>query len=380
MQRRFFALTVCLLGLAAWPARAHAGALEAGFQPLFPDASLAGWVKMGAAGFSLGDAGLYCDGTGNYPTWLRSQEVFENFVLRFQVKLPADGDGGVLLHAPLHGDYASVGLLIKLADDTPRERPTFTSTGGVFGAQPPRRLLGRPGRWLDVEIDCNYPRLKVIVDGQVAQDLDVRDDPRLRYRPRRGFLGFQDCGKVASYRKLRIKRLPSTEKEWLPLTRGDDFAGWKPPAGDARWSIHAGVVLAEDGNGYLITEREYHDFELATYVQTGPRSNGGIFCRFKSLVPHDRGFEIQIEDIPESSNPTGSIYNFRRACCTPVRPGSWYPLYILVRGRHATVCVNGVTAAQTDQLPVDRPGHIAIQMHHRGSWLRLKELKVKPLD
>ena len=130
---------------------------------------------------------------------------------------------------------------------------------------------------------------------------------------------------------------------------------------------------------HLATEKEYHNFEWRAYVQTTPGSNGGIFLRFKSL-PSDRGFEIQIEDNPSSNNPTGSIYNHRRACCTPMQAGTWYPLQILVRGRHGTIRVNGVTVAQTDSLPVDRAGHIAIQCHHQGSRIRIKKMKIQVLD
>jgi hypothetical protein len=352
---------------------------DVGFQPLFQQDSLANWDRVGNAQFSVNDGSLICDGSGDYSTWIRTRDTFENFVLRFQYRMKPHGDGGVFLHAPLHGRASAVGILVKLSDDTTRSRPTFTSTGGIFGAQPPNCLSGLVDQWVNVEIRCDFPQLAVTVNGQLVQDVDMRDDPMLRYRPRAGFLGFQDCSRPVEYRHVRVKRLPGTEKEWRPLFHGNDLTGWKQIDGGASWRVENEVLTADGGSGYLATEKEYHNFEWRAYVQTMTGSNGGIFLRFKSL-PSDRGFEIQIEDNPSSNNPTGSIYNHRRACCTPMQAGTWYPLQILVRGRHGTIRVNGVTVAQTDSLPVDRAGHIAIQCHHQGSRIRIKKMKIQVLD
>lgn len=377
-------LTVLLalpLAAARWSpcAADEAPAGDAGFQPLFHGDSLDGWQKVHQAGFSIRDGVLLCDGSGQRSAWLLSPETFENFVLRFQVRLPQYGSGGILLHAPRHGRMSAVGMLIHLSDDTPKGRPTFASTGGVVGVRPPSALVGRPHQWMDVTIVCDYPRLVVEVDGRTVQQLDVRRDRMLRYRRRSGRLGFEDRGRRAEYRRIRIRRLPDSERPWVPLFTGDTLAGWQPIEGDAAWRVENGTLIAESGRGYLASKRTYRDFELSAYIKTAPGSNGGIFCRFASL-PSDRGFEIQIEDNPDSRNPTGSIYNHRRACCLPIRAGSWYPLHAIVRGSHATVCVNGVPVVESDTLPVDRAGHLAIQLHHNGSRIRIQGMKIKVLN
>ena len=269
---------VCVLRCSAAPS----DPAEVGFERLFQDDQLTRWDKVGSAGFSLHQGLLLCAGSGSEPAWIRSRETYENFVLRFQYRMAAHGNGGVFLHAPLHGRASAVGFLIRLSDDTPKSRPTFTSTGGLFGVQPPNCLCGLIDRWMDVEIFSSYPRLAVTVNGQLVQDLDVHDDPLLRYRPRAGFLGFQDCGKRVEYRNVRIKRLPGTEKEWVPLFSGDDLDGWQRLEGDAAWRVENGVLSAVEGRGYLGTQAQYRDFELRAYVQTSPGSNGGIFCRFKT--------------------------------------------------------------------------------------------------
>jgi hypothetical protein len=108
-------------------------------------------------------------------------------------------------------------------------------------------------------------------------------------------------------------------------------------------------------------------------------SNGGIFFRWKSLVPKDRGNEIQIEDIADSNNPTGSVYDLAYADKFPITPGEWYLMQIRIEGSKAVIRVNGETVAETDQLQIIRPGHIALQMHNRDAWIRFQDIKLKVL-
>ena len=359
----------------------RAAADEEGFEPLFAGDDLSGWVAEGEPGFTLRDGVVVCDGSGDYPTWLRSEEVFENFVLRFEFRLGLYGEGGVFLHAPLHGRNSKVGFEVQLSDDSRNPGPVVISTGAIYGAVAPLKENCRPlGEWNEVEVLMDWPTLRVTLNGEVVQDLNVDEHESLRHRLRSGYLGLQDRGKRHAIRNLRIKRLPSTET-WKPLFNGRNFDGWAivQPEG-ARWSVSDGVITAEDGNGYLVTESEYENYELQTYVQTSWLSNGGIFCRWKSLVPKDRGFEIQIEDIADSNNPTGSIYDLAYAQPLPIQPGEWYLMQLILEGPECIVRVNGETVARTDALPVERAGHIALQMHRRNSWIRFKGLRLKEID
>ncbi|MBX7072478.1 MAG: DUF1080 domain-containing protein [Pirellulales bacterium] len=351
-----------------------------GFQPLFNGKDLTGWVAEGPAGFSVKNGQVVSDGSGDYPTWLRSEEEFENFVLRFEFRLRLYGEGGVFLHAPAHGRNSNVGFEIQLSDDTRNPGPAVISTGAVFAAVPPLKQNSRPlGQWNAMEITFDWPRLKVVLNGETVQDLDVEANPELRDRLRRGYLGLQDRGKPIALRNVRVKRLPDRE-QWRSLFNGQDFSGWdilEPD--DAQWSVENGEILARDGNGYLVTSDQWQDFEFQTYVRSSHFANGGVFFRWKSLVPKDRGNEIQIENIPDSNNPTGSIYDLVRANPLPVADDEWFLLQLRVVGAECRVRVNGVTVATTDKLTIVRPGHIALQMHSRDAWIRFKDPKIKPL-
>lgn len=345
------------------------GSVEQGFTPLFNGKDLSGWVAVGGAKFLVKGDELYCPGEGNYPSWLRSEQTFENFVLRFDFKLEKYGEGGVFLHAPLYGRNTNVGFEVQLSDEVRNRKPAVISSGALFDIVPPIKQAARPlGEWNDVEVVFDWPKLQVTLNRELVQDLNVEKNPELRYRLRSGFLGLQDRGKPYYLRNLRIKRL--TDKDTMKsIFNGKDLAGWHvlEDAGEATFQVEHGEIVARNGNGYLMSNEAYQDFDFFCYVQSDANANGGIFFRWKSLEPRDRGYEIQIEDIADSNNPTGSIYDWAKAKgVLPFTPGDWYPLQIHALGKHCVVRVNGTTVAEADDLAIVRSGPLALQMHSSG--------------
>ena len=137
-------------------------------------------------------------------------------------------------------------------------------------------------------------------------------------------------------------------------------------------------MLAERGHGYMITDGEYRDLHFESYIKSSPLANGGIFFRWKA--PNNRGFEIQIEDIPDSSDPTGSIYNRVRAAQMPFIPGTWSLMQVFLEDRKCVVRVNGVVVAESDRMPAGRDGNISLQMHTGNGWVRWKDLRVRRIE
>ena len=359
----------------------NAQADDDGFEPLFNGKDLTGWVKEGAAGFEVNDGILECTGSGNYPTWLRSKEVFENFVLRVEYRNLWDAEGGVFFSAPLHGRIPHVGFDVRIGLNTGR-RDDF-SPGAIFEAIPPLVEAARPmndPQWSKLEIVMDWPKVHVTLNGKVVQNLNVEEHESLRYRPHFGYIGLQDRGKPILFRSVQIRRLPNKQlDQWRPIFNGKDLSGLTiTEKCSARWSVDQGEILAEDGHGYLVTNQEYRNCEFRTYVKTSPLANSGVFFRWKGL--RNRGFEVQIEDIPDSQDPTGSIYGRVRAKCLPTQVGEWYLMQVFLNGRHCVVRVNGETVAESDTIPVERAGSISLQMHSGKGWVRFKDSIVRSLD
>jgi len=361
----------------AMVAVAAEGQSEEGFVSIFNGKDLSGWTVMNgkARGISAtGKGELHFVGLDNWPLWLRSDKSYENFVLRFEFKLPYYSEAGLLVHAPLYGHAAAVGMKILLCEDTAPGANT-QHTGTIVAVQREKQLATKHyGEWNEVEVVMDYPALRVTVNGKLVQEVDCAKNEKLWYRSRQGYLGLQAMGSPITFRNLRIRELPSKEK-WITLFNGKDLTGWHK-IGGARWEIKDGVLKGV-GNGYVLTKEEYQDFELFTYVRTSKNANGGIFFRWKTLKTDDRGNEIQVYNNPDGNNPTGSVYTINRTENLTTRDGEWFPMQIFLKGKTVKVFVDGQPGGSTDQLKVVRPGMITLQAHSEGASVEFQDLRIK---
>lgn len=356
---------------------------EEGFESLFNGHDLTGWVQMEDAKFTVRDGKLICTGQGNYPTWLRTEDEYENFILRLKYKTFYGAEGGVFFHAPIHGRLAHVGYDIRIGDNT--GEPKDYSPGAIFEAVPPTVCAQRHFKdqeWNDLEIAMQWPRLTVTLNGQKVQDLNIEENEELKYKLRHGYIGLQDRGKTIHFRDIRIKRLENTiSDQWQTLykMKGENLEGWTVSEGcSAKWYVDdEGALVAEDGHGYLISDEKFRNLELKFYFKMSKNCNGGIFLRW--VTGKGRGFEVQLEDIPDSKDPTGSIYQRVRAHLQPHVYGEWALMQIFLNENHCLVRVNGTTVAESDSMGGAREGNISIQMHRGGAWLRYKDIQARRL-
>jgi len=159
-------------------------------------------------------------------TWLVSEAEYGDFELQFEWRLGSRGNSGLALRSPLLGDPAFDGLELQMvdpryfpADQTPKPSEL---TGSFYRAAAPRVQVFKPEDWNRYEIVCRGPRVKVVLNGELIQDLNLDDEterplrhdgteaPALRDRPRRGRIGFQELsrgGGQVEIRKARIRTL-----------------------------------------------------------------------------------------------------------------------------------------------------------------------------
>ena len=65
---------------------------------------------------------------------------------------------------------------------------------------------------------------------------------------------------------------------WVALFNGRGFDGFDP-VGNANWRIEDGALVADRGNGFLVTRANYANFEFRTEVWVDTSTNSGIFIR-----------------------------------------------------------------------------------------------------
>ena len=140
-------------------------------------------------------------------------------------------------------------------------------------------------------------------------------------------------------------------KGYVSLFNGKDLTGWKSTGKMAVWSADKGAIICEGGGGgWLLTTREFGDFDLQLEYKMPKGGNSGVALRAPNdgKDPAYHGMEIQLIDDEgwpgklESWQHTGSIYNVVPAKKINNRPiGEWNKIHIVCSGRRVKVEQNG---------------------------------------
>jgi 3-keto-disaccharide hydrolase len=354
---------------------------EQGFTSLFDGKTLDGWrIHEGRSGaFYVNDGSIVVHQSSGYPTWLGTENVYENFDFRCEFFVRGWMDSGVFIHAPEYGPPSKTGMKVNIfhkVDDPPKPE----SMGSIFPLVPPRLVnVVSGGAWNSMRILMDWPRLKVWVNDEVVLDLDVESVPDLRYRLRQGHIGLESLSYPIRFRNLRIRELPSKERWETLYEQPSDFDKWFLSEGKPSFEP-LGEVLHGDGSGHLATKSTYRDFELQLYIRATRHHNGGVLIRTSGKgLKSDRYYEIQLHDVAESHYPTGSLYHYKRARYPDIEPLKWYLMQLRAEGPNCLVRINGETVLEYDKLENTEEGHIELQAHAPGKWTEFKSIRVKRL-
>jgi hypothetical protein len=169
------------------------------------------------------------------------------------------------------------------------------------------------------------------------------------------------------------------------LFNGKDLTGWKVLNGKMdRWGAENGLMFVQgSGGGWLMTEKEYGDFEIRLEYKVPKGGNSGVALRAPLMGdPAYQGMEIQIlddyADQYKNLRPTqytGSIYDVVPPAKRVTKPaGEWNSMRIVARGRQVTIWVNGeqIVDANLDDQKASfakhpglerKEGHLGLQSH-----------------
>ncbi len=191
---------------------------------------------------------------------------------------------------------------------------------------------------------------------------------------------------------------PEPPEGFKALFNGKDLTGWKRHGGKAdTWGAEKGILFVNrGGGGWLMTEKEYSDFELRLEFKVPKGGNSGVALRSPMKGdPAYTGMEIQILDDPaykglQKWQHTGSIYGVVPSSKQPTKPvGQWNSYRIVCKGRHVTVELNGekIVDANLDDYKEKHAkahpgilrdkGHIGLQEH--GGRVEFRNLFIKEL-
>jgi hypothetical protein len=101
------------------------------------------------------------------------------------------------------------GYELQLLDDAGSPATTHSS-GSLYRYVAPRENATRPaGEWNDLEVTVVGPRIRVVLNGRLIQDVDQETIPQIRTKPLSGFFSLQNHGGPARFRNIRVCREPA---------------------------------------------------------------------------------------------------------------------------------------------------------------------------
>jgi len=205
---------------------------------------------------------------------------------------------------------------------------------------------------------------------------------------------------------LLASATPPPAAGWQNLFDGKTLTGWKRLGGTADYKVENGAIVgtsvANSGNTFLVTEKEYGDFALELDVKIDdPTANSGVQTRshFDASAQPGKVYGRQVEIDPSERSWSGGIYDEARRqwlypldlhpqAKTAFKVGAYNHLRVECLGNEMRTWVNGVPVAYVVD-PVDPRGFIGLQVHAVGEGgqagqkvyfknIRLQTANVKP--
>jgi hypothetical protein len=426
----FVAVLVCV---AISPEHGEAQAVK-----LFNGTDLAGWVQVNCAPstWRVRDGMIVC--TGQPRGVLRTEEMYENYVLELEWRhMKEGGNAGLFVHAdgfPQIGAPYPLSVEVQVMD---RDHGsifgirgcTLTPLTNPRGDNRARALEERAkpaGEWNRYVLTSRDGALDLEVNGKLVTQ--VKDCSQVK-----GYICLEAERSEVHFRDIRLTPLPSSDppaakiaeaaEGFVSLFDGLSFAGWKHLEGfEEHWVAQDGVISCDGqveaergGERSLWTEKEYGDFVLVadwrlpaepevkmmnTFAPDGEfvwDADGNV-VKAELLDAGDSGIyvrgnsrsQVNIWCQPMGSGDINSYHKdlklsaeIRRACVPEVKadnePGEWNRFEVMMIGDRVTVLLNGQTVIENAELPgVPARGALALQNH--TDPVEFRNLYIKELD
>ncbi|SMB87113.1 protein of unknown function DUF1080 [Hymenobacter roseosalivarius DSM 11622] len=190
---------------------------------------------------------------------------------------------------------------------------------------------------------------------------------------------------------------------WQNLFDGKTLKGWKRLAGTADYKVENGAIVGttvmNSGNTFLVTEKEYGDFQLELDLMIESAvSNSGVQTRshFGAPGPEGKVYGRQVEIDPSARSWSGGIYDeARRQWLYPLdlnpkakplfKVGQYNHIKVECLGNEMKTWINGTPVAYVVD-PIDPKGFIGLQVHgittqeQAGKKVYFKNIKIKTTD
>ena len=163
-----------------------------------------------------------------------------------------------------------------------------------------------------------------------------------------------------------------------PLFNGRDFDGFDR-IGTANWRVEGGALVADRGNGLLVTKRAYGDFQLHAEFWVDTATNSGIFirCTDPKKIDAKLCYEVNIFDKrPDPTYGTGAIVDVAKVVPMPKAAGKWNTFEITAQGDHLVVVFNG---QKTVDVTDSRLANGAVALQYGSGVIKFRKVQIRSL-
>lgn len=396
--------------------------ISEGWELLFDGNTMNGWKDYNGTTLTepwhVVDGCIQAKGSGSDGNgYIVTDKEFDNFILDWDWKLSNGGNSGMLYHV-VENPYFKVpyvtGPEYQLIDvegwekkNAPTKLEEWQKIGVDYAMHLPdySKLKVNPqGEWNNSRIVFDNGHVEHWLNGQKILEFEAWTDDwyarknsgKWSHAPeyglaRTGVICLQDHGDPASFRNIKIKRLPKKESEPEMLFNGKDLKDWTN-YGTEKWYVKDGLLVCESGPdkqyGYFATNDYFKDFDLTLKFRQLANGNSGVF--FRSFIePPVKVHGWQTEVAPKGQD-TGGIYeSYGRGWLQQIpdekenilKEGEWNTMRIRVVGDHVQTWLNGELMVDFHDDKIGKAdGRIALQIHDGGGIkVEWKDIVIKRL-
>ena len=164
--------------------------------------------------------------------------------------------------------------------------------------------------------------------------------------------------------------------DWQAMS--GNFDGWRQ-IGDANWRLEDTAFVADAGNGHLVTEENYSDFQIRAEFWVDQPANSGVFLRASdpNEITQSNAYEVNIFDTrPDQTYRTGGIVEFAAPTVSINTDGHWNVYNITADGNKIKVVLNGFTTVElVDNTYRDGP----ISLQYGAGVVKFRNVQIRRL-
>ena len=220
-------------------ARPRCGTLvQPAWEAIFNGSDLSGWVVEGPAVYKDGDqekpnwfvedGKIVCAGKGF--GFLRFDRTFCDFTLHLEFRMSPNCNSGIGIRGdkydPKKPDTrpSVSGFEVQIFDDAGKTPDVHSSMSLYRYVAPQKNAIKPAGEWNVVEITARGTRIRVVLNGELVQDVDQSQIEEIRNKPLCGYISVQNHGHLVEFRNVWVRDLTTLVS--APAKRCGLLARW----------------------------------------------------------------------------------------------------------------------------------------------------------